>query len=219
MRKYSLIIMSILIIVLSVVGVSYAWFTYLETKSLASFTAGEIDLELRANHEIVIDNYDLSNLAYIDYEDDLISNISGSFDDMASILRLDFIASDNTVAIKNQFELIENTSTQGLIYLILFEGLNMTLEDPIQSNYYDIIHGIIQSELTKEGQLQAIRDYNQATIDYLESIILTSGQTMTIQIVFYGDYDDLPVGEDYLNQSFPFTLVINTINEKGVVLP
>lgn len=219
MRKYSLIILSILIIVLSVVSVSYAWFTYLETKSLASFTAGEIELELRANHEIVIDHYDLSGLAFIDYEDDLILNTSGSFDDMASVLRLDFMASENSVAIKNQIDLIENESTQGLIYLILFEGLNMSLEDPIQSNYYDIIHAIIQSELTKEDQLQAILDYNQATIDYLETIVLKANESMTIQIVFYGDYDGLPVGEDYLNQSFPFALVINTINEKGVFLP
>ncbi len=219
MRKYSLIILSMLIIVLSVVGISYAWFTYLETKSLASFTAGEIDLELRANHEIVIDHYDLSGLAFIDYEDDLILNTSGSFNDMASVLRLDFVTSENSVAIKNQIDLIENESTQGLIYLILFEGLNMTLEDPMQYNYYDIIHAIIQSELTKEDQLQAIRDYNQATIEYLETIVLKANESMTIQIVFYGDYDNLPVGEDYLNQSFPFTLVINTINEKGVFLP
>ena len=81
-----------LIIVLSVVGISYAWFTYLETKSLASFTAGEIDLELRANKQIVIDNYDLSDLAFIDYEEDLVLDTSGSFDDMASVLRLDFSA-------------------------------------------------------------------------------------------------------------------------------
>ena len=219
MRKYSLIILSILIIVLSVVGISYAWFTYLETKSLASFTAGEIDLELRANKQIVIDNYDLSDLAFIDYEEDLLNNISGSFDDMASVLRLDFFASENTVAIKNQIELIENDSTEGLFYIILFEGLNLTLEDPIQSNYRDIILSIIASETTKVEQLQAIRDYNQSTIDYLETVGLTANETLTIQIAFFGDYDGLPVGEDYLNQSFPFTLIIHTINEKGVFQP
>lgn len=219
MRKYSLIILSILIIVLSVVGISYAWFTYLETKSLASFTAGEIDLELKANQEVVIDSYDLSGLAYIDYEDDLLNNISGSFDDMASVLRLDFFASENTVAIKNQIELIENDSTEGLFYIILFEGLNLTLEDPIQSNYRDIILSIIASETTKVEQLQAIRDYNQSTIDYLETVGLTANETLTIQIAFFGDYDGLPVGEDYLNQSFPFTLIIHTINEKGVFQP
>lgn len=219
MRKYSLIILSMLIIVLSVVGISYAWFTYLETKSLASFTAGEIDLELKANQEIVIDSYDLSGLAYIDYEDDLLNNISGSFDDMASVLRLDFSASDQSVAIKNQIELIENESTLGLIYLIIFEGLNMTLDDPIQSNYHEIFTNIIQSELTKEDQLQAIRDYNQQTIDYLETIILRTSDSVTIQIVFYGDYDGLPSGEDYLNQAFPFTLIINSINDKGEFQP
>ena len=219
MRKYSLIILSILIIVLSVVGISYAWFTYLETKSLASFTAGEIDLELKANQEIVIDSYDLSGLAYIDYEDDLLNNISGSFDDMASVLRLDFSASDQSVAIKNQIELIENESTLGLIYLIIFEGLNMTLDDPIQSNYHEMFTNIIQSELTKEDQLQAIRDYNQQTIDYLETIILRTSDSVTIQIVFYGDYDGLPSGEDYLNQAFPFTLIINSINDKGEFQP
>jgi hypothetical protein len=95
----------------------------------------------------------------------------------------------------------------------------MTLDDPIQSNYHEIFTNIIQSELTKEDQLQAIRDYNQQTIDYLETIILRTSDSVTIQIVFYGDYDGLPSGEDYLNQAFPFTLIIHTLNDKGVFLP
>lgn len=219
MRKYIIITLSIFILALSILGISYAWFTYLETKALAQFTAGEIDLQLKANKQIMIDDVDLTGLAFIDYEEDLILNSSNAFDDMGLVLRFDFVASANTVAIKNQIELIENESTEGLIYLILFEGMNLSLEDSIQSNYHDLITAIIQTGLTKEDQLQLMSDYNQATIDYLETIVLKASESVTIQIVFYGDYDALPSGESYLDQAFPFTLIINTINEKGVFQP
>jgi hypothetical protein len=219
MRKYIIITLSIFILALSILGISYAWFTYLETKALAQFTAGEIDLQLKANKQIMIDDVDLTGLAFIDYEEDLILNSSNAFDDMGLVLRLDFVASANTVAIKNQIELIENESTEGLIYLILFEGVNLSIDDPIQSNYHDLMTAIIQSGLTKEDQLQLIKDYNQTTIDYLETIVMRASESVTIQIVFYGDYDALPSEGNYLDQAFPFTLIINTMNEKGVFQP
>ena len=74
MKKYMLITLSILLLTGSLFSVSFAWFTYVQRKSVASFDSNEILVDLEVNDTIVIDNYVLGDLAFIDYQNDFIDN-------------------------------------------------------------------------------------------------------------------------------------------------
>ncbi len=215
MKKLLLISLSISILVLSVIGISYAWFTYLETKSVASFTAGEIDLQLRMNQQIILNDFTLSELAFIDYDADLIHDELSTFDEMAATIRLDFVASEKSVLIKNRIQLIENIDRDSIIYLVIFEGVNLGLEADLTNQYHALFQSIISGHETKEAQLHAIKTYNLDVLSHIETIILSHGESLTLQLVFYGDYEALIEGESYLDYQFPFTFVVDTVNSKG----
>ncbi|GEM_PF-619302 len=208
---------TVIILMMSIPTVVYAWMTYVEEKSFVTITSGEIAVTTYANEQITINDIDLEDLAYIDYQKDFIDNDSLSLDVMASSLRIDLVASDNSVSIKHQIQLIDTSSQAGLLYFIIYEGLNIDEEIGLSTDYYSRVSAIISGYATKTEQLDAITAYNQTILDQMNEVIMVASDDMTFQIVFWGDYDEAPDPLIYLDQVYSFSMIIDIVNSKGEV--
>ncbi len=220
MRKLKIKLTSLLIVIilmLSIPTVVYAWMTYVEIKSFVTIEAGEIAITTFANEQITIDQIDLVDLTYVDYQNDFILDQSNTLDLISSNLRIDILASDQSVAIKPKIQLIDNSSQVGLLYFIVYEGLNVGEAYILQTNYHDLITTILTGLTVKEDQLAAISTYNQNVLDQIATVALNSGDMLTFQIVFWGDHDDAPDPLVFLDQVYSFSMIIDMINSKGEV--
>ncbi len=210
-------LITVIILMMSIPTVAYAWMTYVEQKSLVTITTGEINVTTYANEQVTVSDINLEDLAYIDYQKDFIDNESGSLDLMASSLRIDLVASLDSVAIKHQIQLINTSSQPGLLYIIIYEGINIDEQVGISTNYYQRVSAIISSLSTKQEQLDALSAYNQSVLDQMYQAVMNAGDDLTFQVVFWGDHDDAPDPEAYLNQVYSFTMILDIVNSKGEV--
>lgn len=207
----------VIILMMSIPTVVYAWMTYVEEKSLVTINAGEIDITTYANEQITIDQIDLIDLAYVDYQNDFILDQSGTLDIIASNLRIDIVASEQSVSIKHHIQLIDNSSQVGLLYFIIYEGLNVGESYVLQSNYHALMSSVINGLIIKEDQLAAIQAYNLSVLDQMAAETLNAGDMLTFQIVFWGDHDEAPDPMIFLDQIYSFSMIIDVINSKGEV--
>ncbi|MBN2300659.1 MAG: hypothetical protein JXC31_05680 [Acholeplasmataceae bacterium] len=210
-------LITVIVLMMSIPTVAYAWMTYVEEKSLVTITTGEISVSTYANELVVINDIDLEDLAYIDYQKDFINNESSSLDVMASSLRIDLVASEQTVSIKHQIQLIDTSAQEGLIYIIIYEGIDIDEQIGISTDYHSRVLTIINGLSTKEEQLAALTTYNQSVLDNMYEQVMSAGQKLTFQIVFWGDYDAAPDPSLYLDQVYSFTMILDIVNSKGEV--
>ncbi|MCR3905615.1 MAG: hypothetical protein NUK62_01110 [Tenericutes bacterium] len=218
MKRYILSILTIILLIASIATITYAWFTYVEKKSLATFEAGEISITAAANDQLIVDNILLEDLAFIDYQKDLIDNQSGQFDLMASSLTITIQNSDRSVLTRNKITLNEQGTQDGLLYFLVLDGVNIGGTAFINTNYQSQILSVISGYATKEEQLLAISNYNQQVLDEIYNTIIGASDVLTFQIVFWGDYDELVSPETYMDSTYSFSIFIDTINSKGEVV-
>lgn len=220
MRKLKIKLTSLLVVILlmmSIPTVVYAWLTYVEEKSFATINAGEIAITTYANEQITIDQIDLKSLAYIDYQNEFILDQSQTVDLMASSLRIDILASDQSISIKHRIQLIDNSSQEGLLYFIVYDGMNVNQGAGISTDYHALVSTIIFGLSTKEEQLSAILAHNQMLLDQMSTVIMNAGDMMTFQIVFWGDHDVAPDPLVFTDQVYSFSMIIDVVNSKGEV--
>jgi len=220
MRRKKVKITSLLILIIlamSIPSVVYAWMTYVEEKSLVTITAGEIAITTFANEQITIDQIDLIDLAYVDYQNDFILDQYNTLDIIASKLRIDILASEQSVSIKHKIELIDNSSQDGLIYFVIYEGLNVGEAYSLQTDYHSQLSVILSGLTNKIDQLAAIETHNQAMFDQMATETLNAGDMMTFQIVFWGDHDVAPDPMVFIDQIYSFSMIIDVVNSKGEV--
>ncbi|MCF7930288.1 MAG: hypothetical protein K9L02_02135 [Acholeplasmataceae bacterium] len=220
MRKLKIRLTSLFIVIIlmmSIPTVVYAWMTYVEEKSLVTINAGEIDITTYANEQITIDQIDLIDLTYVDYQNDFILDQSGTLDIIASNLRIDILASEQSVSIKHHIQLIDNSSQVGLLYFIIYEGMNVGEAYTLQSDYHALMSTIILGLTVKEDQLAAIEAYNLDVLDQMAAETLNAGDMLTFQIVFWGDHDEAPDPMIFLDQIYSLSMIIDVINSKGEV--
>ncbi|MDI6452471.1 hypothetical protein [Peloplasma aerotolerans] len=218
MRKYLISIITITLLIASIATVTYAWFTYVEKKSLATFEAGEISITAAANDQLLVDNILLEDLAFIDYQKDLIDDTTGHFDLMASTLTITIQNSDRSVLTRNKIVLTEEGTIDGLLYFLVLDGVNIGGTENISTNYQSMILSVISSYATKEEQLLAIMDHNTLVLDDIYNTVIGASDVLTFQIIFWGDYDELTDPESYLDMIYSFSIFIDTINSKGEVV-
>jgi hypothetical protein len=218
MRKYLISIITITLLIASIATVTYAWFTYVEKKSLATFEAGEISITAAANDQLLVDNILLEDLAFIDYQKDLIDDTTGHFDLMASTLTITIQNSDRSVLTRNKIVLTEEGTIDGLLYFLVLDGVNIGGTENISTNYQSMILSVISSYATKEEQLLAIMDHNTLVLDDIYNTVIGASDVLTFQIIFWGDYDELTNPESYLDMIYSFSIFIDTINSKGEVV-
>lgn len=213
MRRYAITILSILLLITSIVSVTYAWFTYVEQKSLAQFDAGVLSISLYKDQQTATTQIAFDDLAFIDYQNDFINQQDHMLNIMASSHRFDIVLDDQSPLTKLQITLDE-PSENGLIYIIILEGLNIG-STPITSDYETYINQVISGIQTKEDQLNAISVQNQAVLDQISSYTLSQDDQLTFQVVAWGDYDGLDDPSTYLDITFNMQLNILMINDKG----
>jgi hypothetical protein len=191
MKKIYVSMIVILLIVSTIISISYAWFTYVERKSLASFEAGELSIDLKAN-DLMFD-----------------------FD----ITLQDIVSNEDSPLSRHLITIDESILDDGLLYVIIYEGVNLDDTYTLISDYHTYIANVIAGYSDKASQLQAISDHNALMIETMHDTVMKPLDQMTFQIVFWGDYNELQNPETYLEQIFEINLLIESINHQGDLIP
>ena len=216
MKKYIIALSVILLLITSIISVTYAWFTYVESKSLAEFDAGVLSISLYEDEVHASTNISFDDLAFIDYQNDFIDNQNDMINYMASSHRFDIELDDESPLTNVYIDLSEEQDQEGLIYIIIYEGVNIN-STSLTTDYATIVSSIIFGYNDKEDQINAIDSYNEQVINDMSELILTSSDVLTFQVVAWGDYDALLDSSNYLNETFVLSLNITMINDKGEI--
>jgi hypothetical protein len=214
MRKYIISILTVLLLLTSIVSVTYAWFTYVERKSLASIEAGVLSVSVEHNQDSIYGTIDIEDLAFMDYENEFLTNDDDMTNIMASAQRFDILLDDESPQAKISIAIDEASLANGFIYLFIYEGMDIA-SSSITTDYYALLQTIIAGSTTKAEQLQAISDYNMAAQDMIRTLNIDGNSSITFQIVAWGDYDAIDTQETYLDEVFSIQLDIDIINSKG----
>lgn len=218
MKKIYISMIIILLIVSTIISVSYAWFTYVERKSLATFEAGVLEISLEANDEMIMYDLVFDDLAFIDYESEVVLDQYDTLNHMASAIKVDLKTDLDAPLSRHKITIDETNLIPGLIYVIVYDGINV---DPllVTTDYHTYVTDIISGYSSKTEQMNAIINHNNQVINDIYNTSLFAGDMMTFQIVMWGDYDTLLVPENYLDETFILSLKIESINDKGDVGP
>lgn len=219
MKKIYVSVIVILLIASTIASVSFAWFTYVERKSLASFEAGELSIDLKANDLMFDFDITLEDIAFIDYETDVILDKYDTFNHMASSLKIDIVASEDSPLSRHLITIDESILDEGLLYVIIYEGINLDGAYELVTDYHTYIANITAGYPDKTSQLQAINDHNALMIETMHDTVMQPLDQMTFQIVFWGDYNELQDPETYLETIFEINLMIESINHQGDLMP
>ncbi len=218
MKKYILSILLILMLITSITSVTYAWFTYVQRKSLVEVDAGVLGMDLFEDDVELGELITFDDLAYIDYQDDFIDGDYEMLNLMASTHHFDIQLHEDSPQTKILMQLSE-PSMDGLIFLIVYEGLNMDHENGLTTDFASIIHSIIDGYETKEEQLNAITAYNLNMALDISEQVFGVGDRLTYSVVAWGDYDALADQENFMDTVYAMTLTITLVNSKGELLP
>lgn len=214
MRKLMIIFVTLLLIV-SASTVTYAWLTYVQKKSVATIQTHQIELVVSANDTVIDENIAFDNLAFIDYQNDLIQDVTGSFDLMASVIDIKIEAASDSPASRSIVTFSQ--AEPGLIYVIVLRAaLGTTIERAV--SFYQLIQTMIIGSQTKEEQLANIADYNQSVLDQIEAMVLMPGDSIELQIAAWGDYETLMDPLTYQLSTFMIQMSIHSVNSKGEVI-
>lgn len=219
MRKIGLVIILIISLFTLVTGVTYAWFTYVEQKSLAVFEAGVLAVDTTINNEVFLETYEITDIAYVDFDQDVVNDVAGSFDAMASSHVINIELDPQSPLAVHDITITEPIGQEGLLILLINEGLNLASGAPITSNYHDLIETITTGYSTPEDMRLAIDTYNQSVLDNVFNTVMSNSDTLSLQVVVWGDYDELSDPSNYLDLTYTLTVSIETINARGVVNP
>ncbi|MCF7930926.1 MAG: hypothetical protein K9L02_05415 [Acholeplasmataceae bacterium] len=215
MRRLGIIIVLVILTFSIIISSTYAWLTYVQKKGFVGVETHEISLVLDVNSSEVTESLVIDDLAFIDYQNDFVANTSGMLNQMASSWLIKLTASNTSPLAKHQVTLDLNHN--GLIYLLIYEGMNGELSSYI-SEYNLLVDLIISGYATKEEQLNAIDVHNQLVLDEIYSQEFRPLDYVEFQIVIWGDYDALDPEISYLDVSFEFSLSIQSVNSKGEVV-
>jgi hypothetical protein len=214
MRKL-LIVTLILFATLSTALITHAWFTYVQRKSIARFVSNEIVVETRANDELILDQFDLDELAYIDFENDLMNNLSNVFDEMATSINIDIILSSNSPLSRHIITV--DVNHDAIIMLIVYEGINLDSQHEKNTSYYSLIQTIYSPLTEREDIMNSIHLYNQSILNDIKNMTIFPGDQLSLQLVFWVDYDLIEFPENYLDYEFSMTVSINSVSAKKEV--
>ncbi|QWB95559.1 hypothetical protein KHQ89_06285 [Mycoplasmatota bacterium] len=133
---------------------------------------------------------------------------------MASVQRYDVLLDDESPQALMNITIDESSLDNGLIYLFIFEGIDVD-DNSLTTDFYSIIDGIVSGYSTKADQLQAIKDYNMQALNLIPTLNIDANSAITFQIIAWGDYDSVDVQEDYLDLVFTLDVEIDIVNSKG----
>lgn len=219
MKKLIISTLVILLLVITITSVTFAWFTYVERKSVAAFEAGELAITMKANDANLDFDILVDDIAFIDYENEVILDKYQTFNQMASSVRIDIKTDINAPLSKHLISIDETNLIPGLMYILIYEGINLENPNLITTDYHTYFNQVIAGYLTKEDQLVALAAHNEQVLNFMYEQVLDAEDEMTFQMVMWGDYDSLTNPETYLDESFILSLTVDSINDKGDITP
>jgi len=216
MKKYILTIFTILLLITSISSITYAWFTYVEHKSVATFEAGVLAVSVIKDNVNADYDIEINNLAYLDYENEFIINDDNMTNIMASSHRFDIILDENAPQAKANISFDESLLDSGIIYLVIYEGMDLSDSASLTTDYASIISSVTNNgSLTKAEEIEAIKTYNEQTLYDISQLELNHDTSFTFQVVIWGDYDEVVDQNNYLDQTYTLTMNVDLINSKG----
>lgn len=215
MKKYILSALTILLLLASISSVTYAWFAYVNKKSLAEFEAGVLAVSLLKDDVTVTQDIEIDSLAYLDYENEFKINDDNMTNIMASSHRFDIILDEESPQAKVNITFDETQLDDGLIYLVIYEGMDLDETATLTTDYAQLIQTIISGSSTKTDELASIDAYNAQALLTMQQLSLTKNSTITYQVVVWGDYDAVLNQSAYLDQNYTLTMHVEIVNAKG----
>ena len=196
MKKWMVISLLILAIV-AISSVSYAWFTYVQRKSLVKLTSHEIEVSLTLGDDILGSSLRIDGISYIDFDDEVMNSTSSDgFNEVGQNYIISFHVSESSPLVKVLFDL-EHQHPE-LLILLIDEGIKETENEVYVTDYHAYLKQIGNLAVTKEEFLLQIDAHNESVINELKSVILKPGTIYQIQMVLWADYDLLSIEDDYL---------------------
>lgn len=189
MKKLIHIGLWIISIMLILSTITYGWFSYVQRKSVATFVSNDIDAVVSLNDEIINETLTLSNLAFIDFDNDLINDKNQAFNVIAQEMRLSLTLDKNSPLSRFLFDIVVNQDE--IIYVII-------LDDEI-TDYHLFLTQFIEPTDAKEDILAKINLYNTEQIITLNNQIVFPDETLNLKIVLWADYDQLETPSSYEN--------------------
>lgn len=212
MKKWMII--SILItLMITITSVTYAWFTYVQRKSLVQLSSHDIEAVLSLNDESIGTSLLIEGLTYIDFEQEvMLSSSSDGFNEVGHNYTVKISVSENSPIMKAMLDLTYNHPE--LIVLWIDEGILMD-EMVLTTDYLSYIKTITNQAVTKNEYLLAITENNTEILENLSHIQLRPGDTYVLQLVIWADYTALAPEDNYLTKSYDLSLDFYMISGKG----
>ncbi|HAQ56512.1 MAG TPA: hypothetical protein DCR44_03825 [Acholeplasmatales bacterium] len=190
----------------------YAWFAVDNTPSVAEIRAGEVKVETTLEGSDLSGGIAIEDLLYVDFSEDIIYDRTGTLNTIATGIVLEVEALDGTIPIKNEIALVFPEGQDELLYVIVWEGLNLDETHVNLSDYHTFLLTLVAEGITDEATWRAaIAAHNASVLAMLADFDMTPGDTARIQIVFWGDYDQLVDPTGFLTLNYSVQLHVKTV--------
>ena len=185
----------------------YGWFTYVQRKSISTFTSNDIETILYMNDDLATQTMMLENLAFIDFEDDLIQDKHKAFNDVAEVVDFQMILSSSSPLSRSliTFDILD--PSHPLIYLII--------TDETVVDYHEYLMSIIDPLETKTNILTQIETHNQMILTSLNEYIMLPGETKQIKFLIWGYYEALDEPKDIKTYQTMLSIQFKIVNAYG----
>lgn len=207
MKKYILIIVICLGLMTMMMTMVYGWFTYVQRKSISTFTSNDIETILYMNDDLATQTMMLENLAFIDFEDDFIQDKHKALNDVAEVVDFEMILSSSSPLSRSLITFDFLDSSHPLIYLII--------TDETVVDYHEYLMSIIDPLETKTNILTQIETHNQMILTSLNEYIMLPGETKQIRFVIWGDYEALDEPKDIKTYQTMLSIQFKIVNAYG----
>lgn len=212
MKKWMITSLLVLFMI-SVTSLSYAWFTYVQRKSVVKLTSSEIEAILHLDDTLVESSLSLVGLSYISFEKELMEQTTSyGTNEVGLNYVFDIHVQSNSPALK--VSLVLSDIYPELMMLVIDEGF-LSESSELTTDYHGYLQDIKGDALTKEAFLYQIDEHNELILDQLSHIVILPGETYRLQLIFWADYDALSDSSDYQNRSYDLELSMELISGKG----
>ena len=222
MKRNRQIVVSMLSLLFTLAIAVVAVLAWIEEKlppAVGEVHIGEISYSMTYSNPEFID-MDIDNLMYVDWKEDIILDRSGHLSDIATSVMVRITIAMDSQPVKVILDLPNTTALNGLFVLVIIEGINLVDTENMTSSYHSLTSSLVwDDQTTREDFLDLFDGYNQAQVLALSNIILQPGDELTLQLVFWGDYEGLSDPSSFLTTDLEFQFKLEiTQPEKEVTL-
>jgi len=212
MKKWMIVSLFVMAIVM-VSSVSYAWFTYVQRKSLVQLTSHDIQVSLMLGQDIIGSSLVIDGLSYVDFEEEVMNNeVSDGFNEVGLNYTIYLNVSSLSPLVKVWMSFTHEHPE--LIILLIDEGIVESGHVSV-SDYHSYLRSIGSQAVSKEAFLDSIEAHNQIVLDHLKQMVLKPGTQYQMQMIIWADYQRLAPGDDYKLKTYTLDLSYFMISGKG----